>query len=127
MISDNNWFNLLLRWKKTLRRLYLNKHGTQLGSHSNAKLNITLPETYNATIIIGDGIFIGDITSLNMWSTFHHATFIDCLAMNPGNAAGDLFSWKSLKEDGNWKNFTKISPSTCHKRPGKLIKVHNDF
>ena len=81
------------------------------------RLNVTMPEIHNGTIRIGDGTFVGDITSLNLWSMAFTWNMIVSLALNPGNAAGDIFSWKRLMEQSYQ---TRLSvPSTCRQRPGK--------
>ena len=84
---------------------------------NNRGLNVTLPEIHNGTMRIGDGAFVGDIASLNFWSVVFTYNMIVSLALNPGNAAGNIFSWKSLQEPGYLAKFTV--PSTCHERPGR--------
>ena len=98
--------------------MYQYKHGYQLQVRSHSWLNVTLPEIHNATIRLGDGNFVGDITSLNLWSADFTWNEITMLAFNPGNAAGDLFSWKGLKKQAYAGTFKVIEPSVSHQRPG---------
>ena len=77
---------------------------------------MTLPELHESSIRIGDRAFVGSITSLNLWSVVFSLNMITSLALNPGNAAGDIFSWKSLREQSFLGKFS--APSDCHKRTG---------
>lgn len=97
------------------------KHGTRMHSRTNRRLNTTLPEIHNGAIKIGGVAFVGEITCLNLWSVSLSREMIEILALNPGNAAGDLFSWKSLNEEGY--SVRKHSPSSCYQRPSKSRHV----
>lgn len=90
-------------------------------------LNVTLPEIHNATIILGDGHFVGDITNLNLWSVDFTWSEIVMLALNPGNAPGDLFSWKNLKEQAYAGTLKTIEPSTSHQRSGNSNSNNNNL
>ena len=114
-MTDDRWFNLAFQWTKEKTRIHQYKDGSVVMYKTNGGLNVTLPELHNATIRIGDRVFDGSITSLNLWSVKFLMNMITSLALNPGNAAGDIFSWKSLKTLGEFS-----SPSSCHERPGIL-------
>ena len=90
-------------------------------------LNVILPEIYNATITLGRGNFVGDVTSLNLWSADVTWNHIAMLALNPGNAAGNLFSWKSLKEQNIAGTFQEIEPSSSHQRAGDKFRLKKFF
>ena len=44
------------------------------------ELNVTIPEIHNGLIKIGDGVFVGDITAFNMWSSVFTTNMIIILA-----------------------------------------------
>ena len=97
-------------------KLALYKNGNKLQTITGVLKNTNLPNLINGDVRIGFHNFNGDITGLNLWSIDIYLNLAVILALNPGNAGGDIFSWKSVKEDGH----AVSSPSKCHNRPGKM-------
>lgn len=107
---------MLWHWESVTGKLLLYKNGNQFDDGaSDVLLNGGLPEVPNANVRIGDKDLHADITSLNLWSFSLTQKMIVTLALNPGNVAGNLFSWKMVQETAG---IVVSSPSKCHNRPG---------
>ena len=70
---------------------------------------------------LGDNNYVGDITCVNVWSRRISKSFIVLLAIQRGNAVGDLFSWTMLENKDDIRNATKIVPSTVPNERGMEV------
>jgi hypothetical protein len=105
---------MLWYWRSATGKLFFYKNGNEMSKITDVLKMQPLPPIINGELKIGDEDFHGDITNLNLWSFKLSLNRIVTLALNPGNAAGDLFSWKSVKEAG----YVVSAPSKCHNRQG---------
>lgn len=80
---------------------------------SNIYSNQTLQKISSVTVELGGNYFIGEMTDVNAWFKLFGFQFIGVLALQPGNAMGDLFAWTMLEENEDTR---KVSPSAFQKR-----------
>lgn len=117
MISNNGWFHVLWHWRSSTGKLLLYKNGNRFQEKTDILKLGTLPEIMNGHALIGDSNFHGDITAINLWSSDLSLNMIVTLAQNPGNVAGNIFSWKFVEDNG----FGVSAPSKCHNRQGRQV------
>ena len=121
VISNARWFHALWYWRSSTGKLLFYKNGNQQYERSDILKKGSLPKIINGVAHIGDSNFHGDITGINLWSFELSLNTIVTIALNPGNAPGNIFSWKFVEDAG----YAVSAPSKCHNRQGKHVRPLN--
>ena len=119
VVKEDRWSHFMFHWNSKSGTLAMYKDGGQMYEESDVFRNKQVQEINEGTVKIGDVDFHGEITSLNLWSVDFSREMAVALALNPGNAVGDILSWKSVDDPSGFENGVRIAPSGCHDRVGK--------